>query len=164
MPNHCTNGLHLDGDLKHRQEFVDKNRGFDWGDTTQKGEYKELSFNAQVPMPKKHINAHAKKSGDNGWFSWSNKNWGTKWDCYETEVMHEKEYTHYTFDTAWSPPTAWIRKVSRKFPKLKFNVTWAEEGGSGGRFMYHGGERFYETFMSQEEWNEYQGIEGDEDN
>ena len=88
MSNHCSNSLHLDGELKHRQEFVDKNKGFDWGDTPKEGEYKDLSFNAQVPMPKKHIRANAKNRTDNGWYSWCNKNWGTKWDTYELELTH----------------------------------------------------------------------------
>jgi hypothetical protein len=60
MPNHCTTVLTLKGDFKHRQEFVDKNKGFEWGDTMKAGAYKELSFHAQVPMPQKHIASHAK--------------------------------------------------------------------------------------------------------
>jgi len=164
MPNHCSNSLHLDGELKHRQEFVDKNKGFDWGDRDKKGEYKDLSFHAQVPVPQKHISATAKNPSENGWYSWCNKNWGTKWDTYDLELTHEKGYTYYSFDSAWSPPSAWIQKVSRKFPHLKFNVTWAEEGGGGGRFMFYQGELCYETSMTEEEWRKYQGYEEDEDN
>ena len=163
MPNHCTNSLHIDGDFKHRQEFVDKNKGFNWGDTEKKGDYSNLSFHAQVPMPKKHIVSNAKDKSNNDWYSWANKHWGTKWDCYEVELMHEKNYTCYSFDTAWSPPTEWIKKVSRKFPHLKFNVEWAEEGGHGGRFMYQGGDLFYETGMTESQWKEFMGISEDDD-
>ena len=163
MPNHCTNSLHLDGEFDHRQEFVDKNKGFTWQDTAKKGTYKELSFHAQVPMPKKHISANAKSAKDDGWYSWSSKHWGTKWDCYEEELTHDKNYTCYSFDTAWSPPFAWIKKVSRKFPHLKFNVTWAEEGGEGGRFMLQGGDLFYDAQMSEKEWKSYMGYEEDEE-
>jgi len=164
MPNHCSNSLHLDGDFKHRQEFVDKNKGFDWGDVDKEGTYSDLSFHAQVPVPKKHINAHAKNSSDNGWYGWCNKHWGTKWSAYEEEVIHDKAYTHYSFDTAWGSPSAWIQKVSRKFPHLKFNITWAEEGGCGGRYMFYKGELCYETSMSDEEWREYNGYEEDDEN
>jgi hypothetical protein len=163
MPNHCSNTLHLDGDLKHRQEFVDKNKGFQWGDTLKKGEYSTLSFNAQVPMPKKHISSHAKDSSNNDWYSWSNKNWGTKWDCYEVELMHDQNSTCYSFDTAWSPPVEWIKKVSSKFPHLKFNVEWAEEGGEGGRFMFQGGDMFWNKDMDTSEWREYMGYSEDDD-
>jgi len=162
MPNHCSTSLRLDGELKHRQEFVDKNKGFDWGDKQKKGTYKDLSFNAQVPLPKRLVHP-PKKSKDDGWYDWCLKNWGTKWDCYEEHLTHGTDYTCYSFDTAWSPPSEWIQKVSRKFPHLKFNVTWAEEGGEGGKFMFHGGDCFYSANMTEEEWKEYQGIEGDED-
>ena len=163
MPNHCTNSLHLDGEFKHRQEFVDKNKGFTWQDTAKKGTYKELSFHAQVPMPKKHISANAKSAKDDGWYSWSSKHWGTKWDCYEEYLNHEQDSTSYTFDTAWCPPFAWIQKVSRKFPHLQFEVEWAEEAGEGGKFMFHGGDLFYDTPMSEEQWKEFMGYEDDEE-
>jgi|TARA_R110002051_G_scaffold101231_2_gene172010 hypothetical protein len=163
MPNHCSNSLHLDGDFKHRQEFVDKNKGFAHTDTDKTGEYKNLSYHAQVPLPQKHIKSHDKDRSNTDWYSWCNKNWGTKWDTYEEELTHEKGYTYYSFESAWGSPREWVQKVSRKFPNLKFNITWAEEGGCGGRYMFHGGDCFYETSMSDAEWREYQGYE-DEDN
>jgi len=163
MPNHCTNSLHLDGEFKHRQEFVDKNKGFHWGDMEKKGDYHELSFHAQVPVPKKHISSNIKDSSNNDWYGWTNKNWGTKWDCYEEELTHEPNYTYYSFDTAWSPPVEWIKKVSRKFPNLKFNVEWAEEGGCGGKMMFYQGELCFEVSMSDEEWKSYMGYEEDEE-
>tara|TARA_R110000751_G_C13483112_1_gene448108 strand:- start:31 stop:528 length:498 start_codon:yes stop_codon:yes gene_type:complete len=165
MPNHCTTNLHLDGDFAHRQEFVDKNKGFSWGDAEKKGVYQELSFHAQVPVPKKHTNAFSNPSSDNGWYGWCIKNWGTKWDCYEINLDHDKPYTIYSFDTAWGSPHEWVKKVSRKFPHIKFNVEWAEEGGEGGKYMFHGGDCFYETRMSEEQWKEFMGYEEeDEDN
>ena len=163
MPNHCSNSLHLDGDFKHRQEFVDKNKGFDWADAEKRGTYSDLSFHAQVPMPQKHIKSHAKDKTNSDWYSWANKNWGTKWSPYDESVDHSNTYTHYSFDTAWSPPMEWLKKVSRKFPYLKFNVTWAEEGGCGGRFMFYKGELCFEVSMSDEEWREYNGYEEDEE-
>ena len=53
--------------------------------------------------------------------------------------------------------------MSRKFPHLKFNVEWAEEGGEGGRFMFQGGELFYETQMTQSQWKEFMGYSEDDD-
>jgi len=163
MPNHCTNTLLIKGDLKHRQEFVDKNKGFAWGDTAKKGKYKTLSFNAQVPMPKKHIASNAKSKVNDDWYPWAKKHWGTKWDCYEEELVHEKNYTCYSFETAWCPPIEWVKKVSRTFPHLEFNGEWAESGGTGGKIMFQGGECFYDEAMTEEEWNQHQGIVEDED-
>ena len=156
MPNHCTNVLHIDGELKYRQEFVDKNKGFGWGDKEKKGDYYELSFHAQVPMPQKHIR-NASNIANNDWYVWANKNWGTKWDCYEIRSEHTDRYTHYTFTTAWSPPDEWVLKVSKKFPHLKFNVEWVEEGGEGGAFMIQRGVLRHVRAFSQDEVDEFNG-------
>jgi hypothetical protein len=159
MPNHCTSVLHLDGDIKHRQEFADKNKGFDWSDTKKEKEYKDLSFHAQCPIPKKHINSHLKNSSNSDWYGWCNSNWGTKWDAYELTLNHEDSYTTYCFDTAWSPPFEWINKVSKKFPNIRFNLEWAEEGGEGGTCSVQNGEMFEEHSYSQKEWRNFMGYE-----
>ena len=159
MPNNCTTVLTLKGDFKHRQEFVDRNKGFEWGDTEKKETYKELSFHAQVPMPQKHIASHAKNRSNSDWYGWANKNWGTKWDCYEEQLNHTDSYTNYIFDTAWSPPVVWFSKVSRKFPHLELEIEWGEEGGQGGKLMFQGGECFYETNMTDEQWNSFMGLD-----
>ena len=163
MPNHCSNTLHLDGELKHRQEFVDKNKGFDWGDEDKKGDYRDLSFNASVPMPKKHIKANKKDSSNNDWYVWANNKWGTKWDCYEIELTHTDNYTCYSFETAWSPPFNWLETVSKKYPHLKFNVEWGEEGGEGGSFMFHGGDCFFQRSMSKSQWKDFMGYDDDDE-
>lgn len=159
MPNHCTTALRLKGDLKHRQEFVDKNKGFSWEDTMKERTYKILSFHAQVPMPKKHIASYTKNSSNSDWYGWSNKNWGTKWDCYEEYLDHTDSHTHYHFDTAWATPYAWLTKVSSKFPHLKFNVEWAEEGGCGGMMLFQGGDCFYDEAMTEEQWKSFMGLD-----
>jgi len=164
MPNHCSNSLHIDGELKHRQEFVDKNKGFHWGDVNKEKEYHNLSFHAQVPVPNKHIASHAKDSSNSDWYSWVNRNWGTKWDCYELEMEHNKQYTYYSFDTAWGSPDIWVKKVSKKFPNLKFNVDWAEEGGSGGRYLFEKGKLLWAVGMTEQEWKDYMGYtDGEEE-
>jgi len=163
MPNHCNTTLHLDGEEIHRQEFVDKNKGFSCWDTKQENEYKDLSFHAQVPMPKKHINSHKKKTSNSDWYGWANKQWGTKWEAYEVCLDHHKNYTTYNFDTAWCIPEAWLKKVSKKFPNIKFNVEWAEEGGCGGRFMLHNGFFFHVHEFNEKEWKEFMGYDDDEE-
>jgi len=162
--------MHIDGDLRHRQEFVDKNKGFDWTDTGKENRYNELSFHASVPVPKKIITANTKNTNSKknnvtseGWYAWCNKNWGTKWDCYDEELVHEQEYTYYSYTTAWSPPTEWVEKVSRKFPHLKFNVEWGEEGGCGGRVMVERGHLVFCEEMSDQEWKNFMGFEDDDE-
>ena len=48
------------------------------------------------------------------------------------------------------------------YPQIEFHVIWSEEGGEGGKYMYQGGECFYDTQMSQKEWRERNGYEGEE--
>ena len=163
MPNHCTNSVSIEGEFSHRQEFVDKNKGFDWTDTDKKREYRELSFHAQVPIPKKHIVSHAKDGSNSDWYGWCNSNWGTKWDCYEIEVSHSESFTSYSFDTAWGSPTEWIKKVSKKFPHLRFHVEWAEEGGHGGRYSCWNGEFFHDELMNHSEWKDFMGYTDDDE-
>ena len=158
MPNHCENVVTLKGKFDHRQEFVDKNKGFTWEDTMKEKEYRELSFHASVPMPKRLVQTKGE-----GWYNWCIKNWGTKWECWDEGLSHDKDQTHYYFTTAWSPPNDWLQNVSRKFPHIEFEVEWAEEAGEGGKFMYHGGDLFYDTEMTEEQWKEFMGYEDDEE-
>lgn len=53
-------------------------------------------------------------------YNWSISNWGTKWDLIELEVQKEGDMIQYYFKTAWSPPIAWVKKASEKFPNLLF--------------------------------------------
>ena len=163
MPNWCSNGMELKGDKYHRQEFVDKNKGYSMWDTTKVNEYHALSFHASVPCLKKHIKAHQKSTSDNGWYGWCNKNWGTKWEAIESEVYHSDNGTSYSFETAWGSPVEYVKKVSRMYPHIEFHVTWAEEGGCGGTYMYQGGECFYDTQMTTKQWRDYQGYDDEED-
>jgi len=34
---------------------------------------------------------------------------------------------NYHFDTAWSPPIAWLNKISEKYPNLRFKLTFEEQ-------------------------------------
>lgn len=63
-----------------------------------------------------------------GWYKWSLRNWGTKWNAYETKVLH-----HYilSFQTAWNPPIPVIKGLSEKFPNIEFYLHWKDEGADG---------------------------------
>tara|TARA_R110000822_G_scaffold249461_1_gene376899 strand:+ start:476 stop:973 length:498 start_codon:yes stop_codon:yes gene_type:complete len=163
MPNWCNNSISLRGREHHRKEFVDKNKGYSMWDNTKVNEYNDLSFHASVPCPKKHLQKNGKPTTDNGWYVWSNKHWGTKWEASNSDVTHSENYTNYSFETAWGSPVEYIKKVSRMYPQLEFHVTWAEEGGEGGTYMYHNGNCVYDTQMTTSEWHEFQGYEEEED-
>lgn len=147
MPNWCQNTITVDGKEEHRREFVAKNKGFAWEDSKKEREYFDLTFDAGVPIPLSIRNA---KKGDK-WYGWCNKNWGTKWDAREPYVAHDVSETTYHFETAWSFPTEWLQKVSRKYPQLLFKVKWVEESGYGGFFEVIDGECFEGRTMSDTE-------------
>ncbi len=108
-------------------------------------------FNALVPTPQAVLDlgydGHAKLSkiaeekgeaaiaGMIDGYNWNIGNWGTKWDIYRENLSLEKcgweegltEFILY-FDTAWSPPMAWLAQVAPKFPNLRFELHYAEPG------------------------------------
>ena len=86
----------------------------------------------------------APKDGFNsGGYEWCLLNWGTKWGFLDVCIADVKSprRLHYTFTTAWSPPTPVIAKAGELFPTLKFTLRYWE-GGAGfkGVFVVKGGE------------------------
>jgi len=84
----------------------------------------------------------------NHWYDWNVRNWGTKWDVAihdkdeypDTELMEESETSlAYRFNTAWSPPTEAISKLSEQYPDLDFELSYEEETGWGGCIQFEAG-------------------------
>lgn len=72
-----------------------------------------------------------KEYGCKDWYSWSVKNWGTKWGAYDfVEVNNEPDIENYeiVFNTAWSPPVPVIEKLGELFPDLSFTLHYFEPG------------------------------------
>ena len=162
MPNHCENYLTIKGDHKYRQEFVDKNCGFGYGDIEKTGEYLGLSFHAQVPLPKRIVEAHEKDSSNDEWYKWCLDKWGTKWEAWDCLLDHDADSTVYFFTTAWSPPGDWMERVSKKFPHVTLVNSWSEEGGEGGYVHVEKGKTIYERAKTPEELAEAQGLTEEE--
>jgi len=83
-------------------------------------------------------------SGDD-WYSWNNRNWGTKWDVsVSDDEDHPETYkegpvqngenlaVYYNFNTAWSRPMPALEKLSLQYPDLLFTLSYEEETGWGG--------------------------------
>ena len=86
------------------------------------------------PMPKDFLNSSLskeeliKKYGCKDWYDWRVHNWGTKWEVdINRDIENEDEFT-CVFESAWSPPTAWLEKVGNDFPKLNFILNYEESG------------------------------------
>lgn len=69
--------------------------------------------------------------GSPDWYSWQNDNWGTKWgDCdtaSDEEIKDGDTSLSVYYETAWSPATGLIAKISSLYPQLVFSVFSTEE-------------------------------------
>lgn len=106
-------------------------------------------FGAFVPMPDEIRGSTSpstpnatllEKYGHSDWYSWSLDNWGTKWEARVDEVNEYDEDSssvHIYFETAWSPPIAFFKKME----DLGFviDATYTEEG-MGFVGIYRNGE------------------------
>lgn len=93
------------------------------------------------------------------WYDWNVRNWGTKWDVAnsnrekypETELLVETDnLLEYKFNTAWSPPTEAIRKLSEQHPKVTITLKYEEETGWGGEIEFINGEIIKDSYY---EWS-----------
>ena len=83
----------------------------------------ELSFRYATPTY---------REDDPKWLNWNSKNWGTKWDCYETTVArhtNDDMCLKYDFYTAWGAPQAWLEAAA---------TYWHVRAVVGKRVALHG--------------------------
>lgn len=133
MPNHVRNELYFNCEDR---SIIDNLMNQIKGDET------EIDFEKIIPMPsdiyRGNLGLEEEKlyKGRN-WYDWSIKNWGTKWNAYETE----KEYNSVSFLTAWSAPIRVIEKLSSMFPSVTITHYFADEdiGYNCGRIVYKDG-------------------------
>ena len=104
MPNWCDNYLQIGGDDDEVAKFMKENINED----------DELSFAMSCPVPDDVTDD----------YHWCIDNWGTKWDANDTKVCD----SDINFETAWSPPEAWLKKVAEKYTSLSFTLRYAEGG------------------------------------
>lgn len=152
MPNWCQNKLNVSGPKKELARFARENK--------KRG--KSLSFEKLLPTPDalSETTSPKKRSGDSqedmrlymleltgqaapsDWYTWRVQKWGTKWDVGEgLRFERTEEGLLYDFDTAWSPPLAWVEAASKAYPALKFDIKYCECGNDfSGRIVFEGGE------------------------
>lgn len=164
MPNWFYFTVHVSGEKKDVQEFVENVKGTDKFDT----EGMEFDFNHFIPQPdnifRENIGADKKKEldaiGVPNWYDWNNANWGTKWNanvdtafCLSSVDGFPMEY-EYEMSTAWAFPTPVIEAMIEKYPNIDFTITGEEESSIYGVFI--------ET--SEDVWLEEEPVQVDEYN
>ena len=130
MPNYCENFLSIEGNADTLKEIMD----------FVKSDKSVFDFEKIVPMPdyiyRGAVGAKEKEIyGENNWYDWSNKNWGTKWNSVDAEDWDDE----IQFLTAWSPCDPVIAALAKMFPMMRFTYTFYEAG------MCFCGKRVYEN-------------------
>jgi len=184
MPNWCYNSTAIHGDHETLTKFVDAitvkdgitvhgdeiaTDGRDKYDLTllhpvpEELRIRSVFFSTDTDDPEhleltKQYEANIAKYGHRDWYDWSIENWGTKWSPHidDDEIdIYEGRIVSFSYDTAWSPPTALLRKISEIFPTLLITNTFDEEGmGFWGCEAFHGGKEVSSYGMSDGEMPE----------
>jgi len=102
-----------------------------------------------VAISAEELQGYLDQYGATNWYDWQVNNWGTKWDVdANVDENVEDGEAVITFDSAWSPPTAFMDSLAQMFSSLRFVLDYAEPGVCfGGRRVYEGGQcvEFTET-------------------
>jgi len=114
MPNWCNNTMEVSGEKNKVELFVQ--------------EFTEKWFACIGDYP------NIMDENDDGWYDWRMKNWSTKWNICKNDVIQHKYECNtkecvykVEFDTAWSPPEAFIRHASEKY-NVAIELTYREPG------------------------------------
>ena len=104
------------------------------------------------------------KYGADNWYSWAITNWGTKWGAYDTcdgWIVTNCSISGLTtatisYNTAWSPATAFFKNASLLYPTLVFDTVYVEQGLElvGATSVENG-----EINEFEYDWNSPEGIE-----
>lgn len=101
---------------------------------------------------------------DDKYFNWYDHNvneYGTKWDVNEVYFeIYEESTISFSFESAWSPPLEWARKLSDKF-KVTVVVEYAEAGCNfGGKSVFENGDEEESTQYTYLNWLVVDDISG----
>ena len=136
MPNWCENILKINGIKKDIEKFYNENKNED--------ENEELDFYKCIPMPDKIFKGNLgieerKLYGDNNWYDFNIKNFGTKWNVSDAEFIMieiiDKESAFNTIKTIYlktmeKDHTLQLGNIIKKFfveheAKYNFLTAWS---------------------------------------
>ena len=135
MPNWCENKLAVYGPTETVLKF------HSYG----------LDFNKLYPQPD---NVDEYETDMPGWWNWRCKNWGTKWGAsnlasYRGSTLDEDAEFSYQFQTAWAPPIALLKNITKSWPTLEFYLRYEEPGvGFAGAFRILNGRILLDNEMN----------------
>lgn len=143
MPNHVCNRLRiLDVDDETRKKILD---AIALRDGKGKPVDCTIDFNRIIPMPSNIFQGNLgtrerELYGENNWYDWSRKNWGTKWNAYDFSEYSQDCGADLIFSTAWNTPEPIFVALGEMFPDVHFHVEFADEdlGFNCGEFDFKG--------------------------
>lgn len=62
------------------------------------------------------------------WYDWRIDAFGTKWEPYDSSLAETEGCLLYRFQSAWSPPVAFVQKLIVRYPDLRLNLRFEESG------------------------------------
>lgn len=135
MPNHVKNIIIFENCSEERlAEILQAIRS----------EESPIDFEKIIPMPENIYRGdlgieEEKRYGENNWYDWSRKNWGTKWNAYDVDDV---DGCKIGFSSAWSAPHPVIKALAKRFPDVYILHKWADEdiGSNCGLRTYEDGE------------------------
>lgn len=71
--------------------------------------------------------------GADNWYDWNIQSYGTKWDfeAAEEDLDISETCLEARFDTAWSPPIAFLERLQAKFSDIDISLLYELEGDDG---------------------------------
>lgn len=152
MPNWVANKVHFE-DKQVLKDCVSKDskvKCFDFNKVIQMPRVLEI---VQAPnRDSKTAKELTKKYGAPDWHEWAWKNWGTKWNASDTEIISDDKVE---FKTAWATPVQVFAAISKKY-KTTVTVEYADEdlGNNCGKFVIKNG-KIVEEYVGDENYADY---------
>ena len=144
MPNWCMNRVVISGseeDIKKLKEQVSSEESaLDFNKIVPSPDWKNIpNEKGQLPKPEELKNGNGEViaithnfpdgTNDSRWYDWQIKNWGTKWNVSNVDVVAEaSDFIEFEFDTAWSPPEPIISKLRELYPDVSISAFFDEPG------------------------------------
>lgn len=143
MPNWVRSELNIVGDKEDIRKLMDKCHSVD-----ENGEENFFDFNGLIPTPNNiyqgNLGAEELATyGENNWYDWNRKNWGTKWNSFNTNYGETRDGMIVFFDTAWNAPFPIYRAIKEQYPNLSIVAFWADEDLGNNCGWYDNGDIVY---------------------
>lgn len=96
------------------------------------------TFDELADLGDKYL-SNLEKYGSTTWYDWCCRNWGTKWNACEPSWQGDD---YVNFNTAWSAPLSVYEQMTKLFPEVLFDVSYADEdmGHNCGTVSWDGNE------------------------